>query len=152
MGKRNSKLKSDSLEKLKAETYCKCLLPRFCVLRKENTYYLCIYDWNTYFFITVSEKEIKQWHKGFLKDCPNGLLTEQGFIKIYTQFFPNGDPTKFASLVFRVFDENQDGSIEFEEFIRALSITSRGNLDEKLNCKFTSTILIDLNDGHIVFP
>ena len=25
----------------------------------------------------VSEKEIKQWHKGFLKDCPNGLLTEQ---------------------------------------------------------------------------
>ena len=65
------------------------------------------------FFLSVSEKEIKQWHKGFLKDCPNGLLTEQGFIKIYTQFFPNGDPTKFASLVFRVFDENQVSQASF---------------------------------------
>ncbi|GME67584.1 unnamed protein product [[Candida] boidinii] len=94
-------------------------------------------------------RELQQWYKGFQRDCPSGHLTKDDFIRIHKQFFPFGDPTEFSSYAFEAFDYNNNGYINFKEFIMSLSITSRGTLEEKL--KWSFRIYDRDKDGYISY-
>ncbi|GAB6027125.1 hypothetical protein CHUAL_013859 [Chamberlinius hualienensis] len=94
-----------------------------------------------------SRKEIQLMYRGFKQRCPNGIVSESMFKDIYSQFFPQGDSSQYAHYVFNTFDRHRAGSINFKEFVMALSLLSRGSLQEKLQWAFS---LYDINgDGFI---
>ncbi|CAF0793517.1 unnamed protein product [Didymodactylos carnosus] len=95
----------------------------------------------------MSEEEIIKWFDGFQKDCPDGLLTQKHFVQMYNRAFPEGDATKFAKRIFVTFDRDNSGKIDFDEFLLAMDLMEKGNLDEKLKYAFQ---LYDFNKDGIL--
>merc|ERR1719430_1429091 len=83
------------------------------------------------------ENTIKEWYKGFISDCPNGRLTPDSFMKINNQCFSSGKSVDFYEHIFRTFDTDKNGYIDFKEFLLAIDITSSGTPEEKLNWAFS---------------
>ncbi|XP_044538251.1 Kv channel-interacting protein 4 isoform X4 [Gracilinanus agilis] len=120
-----------------------------------------------------TKKELQILYRGFKNECPSGVVNEETFKEIYSQFFPQGaipqlkgipllssflppqrallflisDSTTYAHFLFNAFDTDHNGSVSFEDFVMGLSILLRGTVQEKLNWAFN---LYDINkDGCI---
>ncbi|XP_044050962.1 Kv channel interacting protein 3b, calsenilin isoform X1 [Siniperca chuatsi] len=94
-----------------------------------------------------TRKELQSLYRGFKNECPSGMVDEETFKTIYSQFFPQGDATTYAHFLFNAFDIDRNGSIRFEDFVIGLSVLLRGSVTEKLNWAFN---LYDINkDGYI---
>ncbi|KAM6105350.1 A-type potassium channel modulatory protein KCNIP2 isoform 1-T1 [Pterocles gutturalis] len=94
-----------------------------------------------------TRKELQVLYRGFKNECPSGIVNEENFKQIYSQFFPQGDSSTYATFLFNAFDTDHDGSVSFEDFVSGLSIILRGTIDDRLNWAFN---LYDLNkDGCI---
>ncbi|KAJ3598383.1 hypothetical protein NHX12_001893 [Muraenolepis orangiensis] len=84
-----------------------------------------------------TEHEICQWYENFQKQCPTGRISPEEFEQIYARFFPESDATSYAQHVFRSFDTNDDGTLDFKEYIIALHMTSTGKTTRKLEWAFS---------------
>merc|ERR1712080_612517 len=82
------------------------------------------------------EGTITEWYRGFKQDCPDGRLTPGAFVKIYSKCFPSGNAGEFCDHVFRTFDTDKNGFIDFKEFLMAIDVTSSGSPEEKLKWAF----------------
>ncbi|XP_075702996.1 S-modulin [Rhinoderma darwinii] len=84
-----------------------------------------------------SQDELCTWYQSFLKECPSGRISKQQFENIYAKFFPDADPKAYAHHVFRSFDANSDGTLDFKEYMIALHMTSSGKTNQKLEWAFS---------------
>jgi Ca2+-binding EF-hand superfamily protein len=84
----------------------------------------------------VNRRELQDWFKAFHQDVPSGLLKKSDFNRTYKHYFPFGESKKLSDHVFHLFDLNQDGLVDFTDFVRVLSLLSRGETKDKMDCVF----------------
>ncbi|XP_034536513.1 guanylyl cyclase-activating protein 2-like [Notolabrus celidotus] len=78
---------------------------------------------------------IQDMYKKFVQECPSGRL----FLHEFKRFFgvdPTGEASEYAENMFHAFDKNGDNTIDFLEFVAALNLVFRGDLEHKLRWSF----------------
>ncbi|XP_076051341.1 calsenilin-like isoform X2 [Oratosquilla oratoria] len=94
-----------------------------------------------------TRNEIRLMYRGFKQECPEGVVQEDTFKEIYAKFFPHGNSSLYAHHVFKAFDLNSNGQINFKDLLISLSQLLRGSAYDKLKWAFK---LYDVNgDGCI---
>ncbi|NWY56974.1 CSEN protein, partial [Chionis minor] len=94
-----------------------------------------------------TKTELQSLYRGFKSECPSGLVDEETFTLIYSQFFPQGDASTYAHFLFDAFDADRNGALCFQDFAVGLSVLLRGTVQQKLKWAFN---LYDINkDGYV---
>lgn len=96
----------------------------------------------------LTDEEIKIWYNDYQDSLTPGKtqLTRKDFTEVYDKLF-SGDAKEFAEHVFRTFDADGNGSVDFQEFAVGLFVSSCQDLDKKLDWAFR---VYDINgDGYI---
>lgn len=87
-----------------------------------------------------TEKEIEILKEDFKKVAnKDHEITKASFLKIMTchiESFSDKSRQLFLHRLFDAFDENHNGSIDFREFIKGLSIILKGSTEEKMELSF----------------
>lgn len=91
--------------------------------------------------LQFNHSEILDWHHVFVERCQGKIfpacIDKSIFIDYFKQLHPNGDVIRLTEIFFRTYDLNNDGLIDFMEFMYAMSIIRRGDLTEKLSLIFS---------------
>ena len=94
-----------------------------------------------------SSEEVFEWFSAFQRDCPSGKLGPDKFVEMYAKFFPAGNSEAFCEHVFRIFDSDKNGVIDFKEFLLAIDVSSGKSPRKKLEWAFKA---YDVNGNGVI--
>merc|ERR1711887_340066 len=95
----------------------------------------------------LDETQVKQSFDAFITEHPDGKMRPKDFREMMQKALPAKDAGKMEKHVFRIYDTNNDGYIDFTEFMLIFFIMSDGTPEEVLKSIFR---MFDVNsDGTI---
>ncbi|XP_049894305.1 guanylyl cyclase-activating protein 1 [Epinephelus moara] len=80
--------------------------------------------------------ESHQWYRKFMTECPSGLLTFYEFKRFFGLSNLSDTSNAYVMTMFTTFDMNDDGYIDFMEYVAALSLVLKGGVQQKLRWYF----------------
>uniref|UniRef100_A0A3B3TTE2 Guanylyl cyclase-activating protein 2-like n=1 Tax=Poecilia latipinna TaxID=48699 RepID=A0A3B3TTE2_9TELE len=93
----------------------------------------------------VTLQNIQELYRKFTDECPSGNLHLHEFKKIFgVSSKSSEEEVAFIELVFKSFDTNKDGKLDFMDYVAAVNLVLRGKLIDKLKWSFK----IYDNDGN----
>ncbi|XP_048037622.1 guanylyl cyclase-activating protein 1-like [Megalobrama amblycephala] len=77
-----------------------------------------------------------KWYRKFMTECPSGQLAFYEFKKFFGLKNLSESSNVYVETMFKTFDINDDGCIDFMEYVAALSLVLKGGVQQKLRWYF----------------
>jgi Ca2+-binding EF-hand superfamily protein len=78
----------------------------------------------------------REWFSKFKIDCPDGQLGKDKMVQIFNLNLPDDEADAFVYQMFRIFDKDGNGEIDFREFMMATDLTQASTPQAKLRWAF----------------
>merc|ERR1712025_642147 len=80
----------------------------------------------------MDETQVRECFDNFVEEHPNGKMKKKDFRDMMEKALPNEDAKKMEKHMFRIYDTNDDGTVDFVEFMLVFHIMSDGSPEEVL--------------------
>ena len=80
----------------------------------------------------MEESEIVEKHDSFLEKHPNGNISKKSFDQLLSECLTKSSRKKLRGHLWRIYDLNMDGVVDFKEFMVVLQVMSDGSAEENL--------------------